>query len=246
MSIKRYKKFLEDSNSTGSTSGMSDVSSSQVGSSLPSSIEGSGDISFTKKTSVRRKKGNASQVSDLRDLKPEKTNKIAESVELKSNDYFKNRKYLDWDSNLIKLCLSKIPNSTISFLDFGFLYTEGVVLKNIDDDYEFDISNIDDDIQLSPSFLFNINISDDSKTDRNLVESDGVQEIISGCFLNWDYFASIIDNINKTLKELDDDFYIFFDINAFTGQKSQNRLKYDFLIELTMKDKFDKSYIIGA
>ena len=244
MSIKRYKKFLEDSNSTGSTSGMGDVSSSQVGSSLSNSISGSGDISFTKKTRVRRKKGNASQVSDLRDLKPEKTNKITESV--LSDQYFKDRKYLDWDCELIKSCLSKIPNSKISYIDFSFFYKETEELKFISYNYKLQISDLDDDVQLSPSFLFNINISDDSQINRDIIEKDGVQEILSGDFLHFGYFTSIINSINKGLKELDDDFYIFFNISNFTRYKSKNELKYDFIIEFTMKDKFDKSYIIGT
>ncbi len=245
MNIKRYNKFLEDSNSTASTSGMGDVSSSQVGSSLSNSVSGSGDISFTRKVRVRRKKGNASQVSDLRDLKPEKTNKIVESI-VDSDQYFKYRKYLDWDFELIKSLLSKIPNSKISLNGFSLFCNEFGSLKNINDDFRNRLSSLDDDIQLSPAFLFNINISDDSQVNINLIEKDGVQEIISDDFLNWKYFTSIIDSINSSLKELDNDFYIFFEIGHFTRQKSKShKLDYDFLIELTMKDKFDKSYIIG-
>jgi hypothetical protein len=77
--LKTYKRF---ENSDGSsTSGMGNVISAQPGS-LPGTFgtTGSGDVSFYFKKK-RRKKGNPSQVSDLRDLSTIKTNKITESID---------------------------------------------------------------------------------------------------------------------------------------------------------------------
>ena len=79
--LKSYNKFNEDANITASsTAGMGAVVSAQPGA-LPGTTgtTGSGDISFYFKKQ-KRKKGNASQVSDLRDLKPEKTNVVKEGL----------------------------------------------------------------------------------------------------------------------------------------------------------------------
>ena len=77
MKIKTYKQFNEDVVATASsTAGMGAVVSAQPGA-LPGTTgtEGSGDIGFTFKKE-RRKKGKPSEVSDLRDLEPVKTNKV--------------------------------------------------------------------------------------------------------------------------------------------------------------------------
>lgn len=72
--IKSYKLFLEDGTAcaNASTAGMGAVSSAQPGA-LPGTTgtTGSGDIGFTFKKE-KRKKGNPSQVSDMRDLAPAK------------------------------------------------------------------------------------------------------------------------------------------------------------------------------
>ena len=72
--LKPYKKFNEDGNATvsASTSGMGSVSAAQPGA-LPGTTgtEGSGDIGFTFKKE-RRKKGDPSEVTDMRDLEPAK------------------------------------------------------------------------------------------------------------------------------------------------------------------------------
>lgn len=77
--LKRYKNF--ENSDASSSSGMGGVSSAQPGG-LPGTTGtvGSGDIPFYLNSRNRkRKKGNPSQVSDLRDLAPAKTNKINES-----------------------------------------------------------------------------------------------------------------------------------------------------------------------
>lgn len=77
--LKGYKNF--ENSDASSISGMSGVSSAQPGS-LPGTTGtvGSGDVPFYLNSRNRkRKKGNPSQVSDLRDLAPAKTNKINES-----------------------------------------------------------------------------------------------------------------------------------------------------------------------
>lgn len=74
--MKTYKKFIENSDCS-SISGMGPVISAQPGS-LPgkSGTIGSGDIGFTFKKG-KCKKGNPSQVTDLRDLEePTGINKV--------------------------------------------------------------------------------------------------------------------------------------------------------------------------
>lgn len=77
--LKSYKLFLEDAVATASScAGMGAVVSAQPGT-LPGTTgtTGSGDVSFYLTSGKkRRKKGNPSQVSDMRDLAPVKTNKI--------------------------------------------------------------------------------------------------------------------------------------------------------------------------
>lgn len=72
MKILKFREFFENASPSGSTAGSGDVSNPQVG------TQGSGDIPFYLKRSRRRKMGNPSQVSDLRDLKPEKINRITD------------------------------------------------------------------------------------------------------------------------------------------------------------------------
>jgi hypothetical protein len=77
--LKTYKLFTEYATANASTTaGMGAVSSAQPGS-LPGTTgsTGSGDVGFTFKPEKKRvKKGNPSEVSDLRFLKPSKTNKV--------------------------------------------------------------------------------------------------------------------------------------------------------------------------
>ncbi len=73
MKILKFREFFENASASGSTAGSGDVSNPQVGGN-----QGSGDIPFYLKRSKRRKMGNPSQVSDLRDLKPEKINRVSD------------------------------------------------------------------------------------------------------------------------------------------------------------------------
>lgn len=74
--IKKYNQFFEDSTANGSTSGMAGVTSTQPGA-LPGTTDttGSGDVTNT--LSVKsNKKGEPSEVSDLRYLKKVNINRI--------------------------------------------------------------------------------------------------------------------------------------------------------------------------
>jgi hypothetical protein len=78
--LKSYKKFFEDggtATANSSVSGMGAVVSAQPGT-LPGTFgtDGSGDIGVVLNSKTKRKKGKPSEVSDLRDLKGEETNKI--------------------------------------------------------------------------------------------------------------------------------------------------------------------------
>ncbi len=76
--LKNYKSFNEDATANASTAGMGGVSPAQPGV-LPGTtgVSGSGDVTFTfKRIKEVRKKGDVTEVSDLRDLKPANINKV--------------------------------------------------------------------------------------------------------------------------------------------------------------------------
>ena len=122
--IKRYKEFLENAVSTASSSaGMGAVTAAQPGALAGTTgTEGSGDIGFTFKKE-KRKKGNPSQVTDLRDLKTNKVEDIKESYRLTEEE-----------TSLVEDCLSEL-------IDMEFEINK----VNVDsEDQEYDI---DDDTQ---------------------------------------------------------------------------------------------------
>jgi hypothetical protein len=73
--LKSYKKFFEDGGTAtanvANTSGMGAVVAAQ-----PGNLHGSGDVGQVLKTNRKRKKGNPSEVSDLRDLKEVSIKKV--------------------------------------------------------------------------------------------------------------------------------------------------------------------------
>ena len=127
--LKNYKKFNEDGNATvgASTSGMGAVVSSQPGA-LPGTTgtEGSGDVGFTFKKE-KRKKGDPSKVTDMRDLEPAKGITKVEDIK-------ESYKLTDNESLVIEDCV-------IELIDMGFEINK----VNVDsEDQEYDI---DDDTQ---------------------------------------------------------------------------------------------------
>lgn len=82
MKVLKFKEFIsEDADATASgVSGMGAVVSAQPGA-LPGTTgtTGSGDVSTYLYSPKKRKKGNPSQVTDLRDLAPAKVNKVKEN-----------------------------------------------------------------------------------------------------------------------------------------------------------------------
>jgi hypothetical protein len=76
---ERYRTTLENSTATATTGGMGAVSVASVSStSVAASQSGSGDPVFTLKSNSKRKRGNPSQVSDLRDLAPAKITRVSD------------------------------------------------------------------------------------------------------------------------------------------------------------------------
>ena len=143
MKIKTYKQFNEDVVATASsTSGMGGVVSAQVGS-LPGTTGTEGtDVTFTFKKG-KSKKGNPSQVTDLGDLEPAKTEKIEdikESINEKGN----------LDSNQIHI----VNESIVDLYDMGFeltiLENDGSALGNVWD-------TDDDNIRISLYKMINVN-----------------------------------------------------------------------------------------
>jgi len=83
MEIKRFKDFLENAAASASSSaGMGAVANATVGGAPgTATLSGSGDVSFYMLDKKKRKKGNPSQVTDLRDLAPTREiTKLTESV----------------------------------------------------------------------------------------------------------------------------------------------------------------------
>jgi hypothetical protein len=113
--LKSYKQFYEDATcDVSNTSGMGTVVSSQPGT-LPGDTGtiGSGDIGIVyDNKSKRRKKGGPSQVSDLRDLKPVKTNKIEESLEVSISED---------DKEKINNCLVELFDEYFTLEDISYL-----------------------------------------------------------------------------------------------------------------------------
>lgn len=131
--IKRYKEFLENAVATASsTSGMGAVSAAQPGALAGTTgTEGSGDVGFVFKKE-KRKKGNPSQVSDMRDLAPAKgitkVEDIKESLIVRKRD----PKYDSEVVDIINDCLSE-------------LYDEEFELNRIDYKKNTETVDLDDD-----------------------------------------------------------------------------------------------------
>ena len=109
--LKPYKKFNEDGNATvsASTSGMGSVSAAQPGALTGTTgIDGSGDLGFTFKKE-RRKKGDPSEVTDMRDLKPAKGITKVEDIK-ESNQYGESRDQFEEDKSFISDTLLELQD----------------------------------------------------------------------------------------------------------------------------------------
>jgi len=121
--IKSYSQFFEDATSTASsTSGMGAVANATVGglAGVPGS-SGSGDMSFYLKPEKKRKKGDPSKVTDLRDLEP------AKGVTVLKESY----RLTDDENRKIEQCLDILYDN-----DFKL-----TALKYIDEDESVDIDD---------------------------------------------------------------------------------------------------------
>lgn len=94
--LKSFKIFKEDAMASSSTAGMGSVSNSQPGSfsgDTSTSTTGSGDIPFYLLRKGKRKKGNPSEVTDLRDLEEAD---VEEVNDLKESKIFENSTNFNW------------------------------------------------------------------------------------------------------------------------------------------------------
>lgn len=184
MKIKRYKQFNEDAVATTSTSGMGGVVSAQPGS-LPGTTGTEGtDLTFTFKKG-KSKKGNPSQVTDLGDLEPAKTEKIEdikESINQKGN--------LNMDQIHI------INESLSELYDMGFELT---TLEN-------DGSDDDDNIRISLHKMINVNWTGNMtikyEFDKNEITKKRLSTLRgSGSKLTTDEqeLINLVDDISHTL-----------------------------------------------
>ena len=113
--LKKWVVFLEDgtANATAAVSGSGDVSNPTVGN-LPGvgDLDGSGDNSFYLKKKRSSKKGNPSQVTDMRDLAPAKG--ITHVEDIKESESTLNPRDPAYDSktrNMINNCLVELYDS---------------------------------------------------------------------------------------------------------------------------------------
>ena len=109
---------LENSTATATTGGMGAVSVASVSStSVDASQPGSGDPTFTLKSNTKRKRGNPSQVSDLRDLAPAKITRVSEinMKHLKGFKVFENNSQIHYGE-----VSSIIADFTNEFTDLGY------------------------------------------------------------------------------------------------------------------------------
>ena len=110
--LKPYKKFNEDGNATvsASTSGMGSVSAAQPGALTGTTgIDGSGDLGFTFKKE-RRKKGDPSEVTDMRDLKPAKGITKVEDIKESKYQYGESRDQFEEDKSFISDTLLELQD----------------------------------------------------------------------------------------------------------------------------------------
>jgi hypothetical protein len=115
---ERYGQTLENSTATATTGGMGAVSVASVSStSVAASQSGSGDPVSTLKVNTKRKKGNPSQVSDLRDLAPAKITRVSEinMKHLKGFKVFENNSQIHYGE-----VSSIIADFKTEFTDLGY------------------------------------------------------------------------------------------------------------------------------
>ena len=127
--LKKYNSFFEDGTAcaTAGVGGMGAVSNAGVGALAGvGGTPGSGDVTFTFKKE-KRKKGNPSQVSDMRDLSPAKgVNKV--------DDIKESKKELTQDEN------DTIQDCLVELLDMGFEVNQ-IELDSEDEEYDLDDDN---------------------------------------------------------------------------------------------------------
>ena len=107
--VKSFKSFKENAAVSASTSGMGAVSSAQPGA-LPGTTgtEGSGDVGFTFKKE-KRKKGDPTKVTDMRDLAPAKgVTKVEEIKESEMSIRPRDPAYDPNTRNMINDCLIEL------------------------------------------------------------------------------------------------------------------------------------------
>ena len=121
--LKKYKSFFEDGTAcaTAAVSGMGAVSSAQPGA-LPGTTgtEGSGDIGFTFKKE-KRKKGDPTKVTDMRDLSPAKgVTKVEDIKESEMAIRPRDPKYDPNTRNTINDCLIELYDDNFELGLMGY------------------------------------------------------------------------------------------------------------------------------
>lgn len=180
--LKKYKSFFEDGTAcaTAVVSGMGAVSSAQPGA-LPGTTgtEGSGDIGFTFKKK-KRKKGDPTKVTDMRDLAPAKG--VTKVEEIKESDvYIKMRPrdpaYDPETLNMINDCLIELYD-----LDFELTmmdYDKQRLSVDLDEEETgyFDQEELRISLNKNVSQYWDGNITINCKFDENGIISQNVSTL---------------------------------------------------------------------
>lgn len=149
--LKRYNKFVEDANATAGVAGSGDITNAVVGDLAGTGeINGSGDISFTMKKE-KRKKGDPTQVSDLRDLEEVDTTEI---VDIKES-YDEEEYFIEVETQLKNKNIT--PSDLSKILDF---YSDEIS-KNWEDGKqpkEF-VDKIVNDLEIGSGGYYNMKFS---------------------------------------------------------------------------------------
>jgi hypothetical protein len=180
--LKKYKSFFEDGTAcaTAAVSGMGAVSAAQPGA-LPGTTgtEGSGDIGFTFKKE-KRKKGDPTKVTDMRDLAPAKG--VTKVEDIKESDvYIKMRPrdpaYDPETLNMINDCLIELYD-----LDFELTmmdYDKQRYSVDLDDEETgyFDQEELRISLNKNVSQYWDGNITINCKFDENGIISQNVSTL---------------------------------------------------------------------
>jgi hypothetical protein len=178
--LKKYKSFFEDGTAcaTAAVSGMGAVSAAQPGASPGTTgTEGSGDIGFTFKKE-KRKKGNPTKVTDMRDLAPTKgITKVEDIKESEMNIRPRDPAYDPQTRSMINDCLIEFYDSNFELTMIDYDKQRLSVDLDEEETGYFDQEELRISIHKKISQLWNGNITINCKFDENGIVSKNISTL---------------------------------------------------------------------